>query len=990
LIITAEVGVKNIKSPETNPDTDHPLPEDTSKNKNMNSNLSNNLSKKVLSLEAENQLLKEQNAILKQRDIRFQLISINSPDTIMFQNKDLVYTWVINSSPLMTVDQIIGKTDYELLSPEEAKRVGRIKKELLKSGSSFYEEIVSETMGSRHYFSMFYQAWRDSSGNILGIATYTRDINEKKIAEDNLRKQLEGEELVANISSQFIKAEIAHIDEEIPAALQKMANYLDADRGFIRFIDPETNLIQSGFQWTDPSLTRSRIEIAGIPVTRFQWSYNQLKDNHPIYISESASIPLAAAPEKSFLLSAGYKSIVMVPMFIFNKFSGYIGFGSEKSHPFWSEREKGLLDLFSSTIVNVLERQQREAAFNENQELYQNLVNLSPNTIFLIQDRKILFINPAGVKITGLNSSVEVLGKSIGDIFPPETLEINEIATETLRQKMGASPVETTIRNKKGDTVTLEIKTIPIKINGQPATLGVGTDITDRKEKEKEIERNRYFLNNILDIAPLGIFVFDWNEDRLVFFNEASGNIFGFSKQHENTYSRQMIMDMLDPIILEGPRSSSLNLKSMPIGQVLENEYKILLPGGGLGWLNVYQTPVSKSEDGTVHQSLTIVQDVTEIKKAQEELLESEKKYRGLVETIPGVVYRVALDEHFSIIYISDYFEKLTSINKKEILENQQISWMDLVHPEDQTRVQIGIKNAVTSRTSFYFEFRLRKADGEYIWVSNTGLGSYDENNRPRFIHGLMADISDRKRDYEEMRRLSQENFRLMAKAYHDSETKTLLLNEVNHRVKNNLASILGILELEKKRDIKTSTDFQDALSDIESRISGLAKVHEILSSNQWAPVQLDVLMKKVIENASSTSPIGRKLHINIKSTDRRLWINSRQATALALVVNELTTNSIRHAFSNRDRGSITVTIQMEDKKSHLVKIEFADDGVGWPEGILAGGSGGVGMQVIKLSVSSPLNGKIKFENHDGAVAIITFNLAPQRDFPPSILPETS
>ena len=105
--------------------------------------------------------------------------------------------------------------------------------------------------------------------------------------------------------------------------------------------------------------------------------------------------------------------------------------------------------------------------------------------------------------------------------------------------------------NSNGETITLEIKTIPIKINGQPTTLGVGIDITDRKENEKEIESNRKFLNNILDIAPLAIFVFDRKEDRLVFFNEASSKVLGFSKEHLSSYSREMIMELVDPSELE-------------------------------------------------------------------------------------------------------------------------------------------------------------------------------------------------------------------------------------------------------------------------------------------------------------------------------------------------------------------------------------------------------------------------------------------------------
>jgi two-component sensor histidine kinase len=247
-------------------------------------------------------------------------------------------------------------------------------------------------------------------------------------------------------------------------------------------------------------------------------------------------------------------------------------------------------------------------------------------------------------------------------------------------------------------------------------------------------------------------------------------------------------------------------------------------------------------------------------------------------------------------------------------------------------------------------------------------------------LNGLVMDITARKNNYEALRALSQDNLHLLAQARRDSETKTLLLNEVNHRVKNNLTAIIGLLDLESNRVINSTDDYRAVLKDLISRINGLATVHDILSSNQWSPVQLELFVQKIIDNASASSPIGHNITVEIMSQDRNLWINSRQATGLALILNELTTNTIQHAFADRDRGKITVTIRREEKSTNRVRIRFADDGPGWPQEILDGTGGDVGMQVIRLSASSPLNGDVKFENHNGAVAIITFSIAPQRE----------
>jgi PAS domain S-box-containing protein len=966
----------------------NPTPGETPDNSDIQLQSNNELRSLISALKVENQSLKEKNAILQQRDDRFKLFSTNSPDTILFQNCDLVYIWVINSTQFMAVEHVIGKTDAELLSSPEARRVIDIKKGLLVSGGNHYEEIVTTTGDSRHHFSMYYQAWHDASGKIMGIATFTRDISEQKLAEKNLRQQLEGEELVAAISAQFINAEIAHIDNEIPAALQKMASYLDADRGFIRFLEKDGNIIKRGFEWKQTRLEANTKDSIGLPITKFAWVYGQLLNNQPIYISELSKIPREAEAEKDFLSEAGYKSIVMLPLFLFNTFSGYIGFGSEQSHPFWSEREKGLLDLFLVTIISVFERQHREVVLHESQELYQNLLSLSPNSIFLIQNGTFIFVNPAGSTLLGIKSVEEIIGKKLDDVFLTATINQNKPAVEILKSEIRISPVELSFQNQNGNTTFIELQTIPVKINGMPTTLGIGVDITHRKVIEREIEGNRNFLNNILDIAPLAIFVFDRNENRLVFFNQASSKVLGISTDYLQNLNRDQIIGLVHPSEEDNSKAINRQLDVLPLGQVMENEFHIVRQDGEISWLHAYQTPISKKEDGITLQSLTIVQDITEIKNAQENLLISEENYRGLVENIPGIVYQAKCDDAFTTIYISDNFEKVTKFSKQDILFNNKYKWMDLIHPEDRIRLKNCIDEAILNQTSFEIEYRLQKADAAYMCVNDSGRIIFDENNVPEFIHGIMTDISDRKRDYEEMLRLSQENFRLMTKAYHDSETKTLLLNEVNHRVKNNLSSILGILELEKKREVQSPVEFQNALSDISSRISGLAKVHEILTSNQWAPVQLDILVRKVIENASASSPIGRKLQLDIRIQDKNIWINSRQATALALILNELTTNSIRHAFNKREKGAITVTIWQENRKSRRVCIEFVDDGPGWPQSILSGNSGGVGLQVIQLSATSPLNGEIKFENRGGAAAIITFTIAPSREMLPTIFPE--
>lgn len=938
------------------------------------------LEKLIRELITENQGLREQNANLQLRDQRFRLISRNSPDTILFQNKDLIYIWVMNSTPLLAVDQVIGKTDYDLLSPDEAADNIAVKKDLLKTGRSYYKEITKNTGTQKQYFSLLFQPWCDDDGKIIGIATYFREITDQKKTEEELKKQIEGEILVAEIASRFITAEIAHIDEHIPEALQKMAEYLTADQGYIRFIDPLTTVIRRGFEWNNPSIPAFSLQTHGIPLNQFEWAKNQMGKNLPIYVTDVSEITDEAARERDFLTEAGIKSIVILPIFLANIFRGYIGFSSRTPHPFWSEREKALLDLFLSTIVGVLERHDRENVLDESRELYQKLVDLTPDATFLVQNNKIYYSNQAGSKLLGLNSPAQVNDFDFESLMSKSIFHKLQRHIAMSKGISGEPSIDISFTNHLGVEKTVEFRSIPIKIKGEDAYLAIGVDITNRKNIEKEIEGNRRFLNEILNISPLAIFVYDRTIESFVYFNNATCELFGCPAEQLKKFDRSRIIQMVHPDDREKAITGQMELTNLPVGKVIEDEYRWIKINGEISWLHMYQTAISRSpKDGSTIQSLTIVQDITDMVRTSMELRQSEEDFRNLVDNIPGAVYRAAYNGSFSTLYLSDYFTRMTAIDKNLILDGN-ISWFEIIHPDDREKLVAGVEKAAQNRTPFEIEYRVKRAGEDYFWLVDTGRISYNNDGKPIYINGIMTDITARKQDYEAMRQLSQDNLRLLAQARRDSETKTLLLNEVNHRVKNNIASIIGLLEMESNREIMSAHDYQSALTDLRNRISGLATVHDILSSNQWSPVQLELFTRKIIENAASSSPLGRKITIDIISQDKNLWINARQATALALIINELTTNSVRHAFPLKEKGTITVTIRKEEKNSNRVRLSFADDGPGWPQDIIDGTGGNVGMQVIRLSVASPLNGEIKFENHNGAVAIVTFNLAPQRE----------
>jgi len=102
------------------------------------------------------------------------------------------------------------------------------------------------------------------------------------------------------------------------------------------------------------------------------------------------------------------------------------------------------------------------------------------------------------------------------------------------------------------------------------------------------------------------------------------------------------------------------------------------------------------------------------------------------------------------------------------------------------------------------------------------------------------------------------------------------------------------------------------------------------------------------------------------------------QATALALILNELATNSLKHALNNRTEARVEVRIHVEDRAEGrpLVRLEYRDDGPGWPEAVLRGRFDTLGLSLIQATVRSPLRGGLMLSNRAGAVAELSFQLA--------------
>jgi two-component sensor histidine kinase len=226
--------------------------------------------------------------------------------------------------------------------------------------------------------------------------------------------------------------------------------------------------------------------------------------------------------------------------------------------------------------------------------------------------------------------------------------------------------------------------------------------------------------------------------------------------------------------------------------------------------------------------------------------------------------------------------------------------------------------------------------------------------------------------------RLYEEAKGLHRQAQEYAETKAMLLREVNHRVGNNLTAMLGLLSAERDHAKETGQSaYQSIMEELTSRVQGLVTVHRMLSASQWMPLQLSDLASQVIHSSLQMLPFDK--YVSVDVTPSPVRVPPDQAHNLALVINELATNSVKYALRGRDTAHVAVHIALEGD-GDTVRFEFRDDGPGYPDEVLRLERHSIGMELVETIVCHTLGGELALRNDPGAVTLIRFKASAREN----------
>lgn len=210
------------------------------------------------------------------------------------------------------------------------------------------------------------------------------------------------------------------------------------------------------------------------------------------------------------------------------------------------------------------------------------------------------------------------------------------------------------------------------------------------------------------------------------------------------------------------------------------------------------------------------------------------------------------------------------------------------------------------------------------------------------------------------------DNARLYAQTKKDAEAKSLLVRELNHRVRNNLATIVGLLSMEMARKKRHSAE--KALKASIERVQSLAAIHNTLAQDEFRELDLRRLVEDVAKAAVKGMSWEQDVEITVDAPPLRLPPN--RLPSLALAVNELITNALKHAFRTSDAGLIQVRVTEEGEE---IRLEIRDNGAGISTSRKTGGRKGVGLGIVTSLVETDLQGQFELREDNGTVATIRF-----------------
>ncbi|MGB6035422.1 MAG: histidine kinase dimerization/phosphoacceptor domain -containing protein [Cryomorphaceae bacterium] len=480
---------------------------------------------------------------------------------------------------------------------------------------------------------------------------------------------------------------------------------------------------------------------------------------------------------------------------------------------------------------------------------------------------------------------------------------------------------------------------------------GLALDVTDQKLAVKKIQEDSKKINTIFNATNHMIWSVD-SSFELTFFNEF------YRKKINRRYATQI---MLGHKVFELTEETEGHIREM-----WKDRYKRAFEGEQVRFELDYEDTRGKThtaevslnpifdDEGNIIEVAGISQAVTYKKAAEKKLKAQAAKIQAIFDSTAMLIWTVDLDYHivsYNKIFANQHFKLLgreVSIGSNFLeIVNNNVS-------EEAHQDLCDYFDSAFKGEKQQFEGRLTGRDGNEVWMETFFSPIYGDDNKIKEISCLSYDVTDKKIIEQQMQ---------------DSiDEKEILLQEVHHRVKNNLQVISSILNLQSSY-VKDENSL-NILRESQNRIKSMSFIHESLyQTKDFSGIEFSGYILSLANNLVHSYSLERGL-VKLRTDFDDTYLSLDQAIPCGLIANELISNSLKYAFDEGQNGEIFVSTK---SKGSRVTLIIADNGRGLPEGFDYENSDSLGLQLV-YTLKDQLDASVEVSTKKGTKYLITFD----------------
>jgi len=538
-------------------------------------------------------------------------------------------------------------------------------------------------------------------------------------------------------------------------------------------------------------------------------------------------------------------------------------------------------------------------------------------------------------------SKTEARGLSFEDLLPEEDRSALQIRLAKLGQQSKVYENEPVRHlSKSGDILYVQITSQYYPIDNMNTRIVHIHDLTETVTLKNKYKNTLDELNHHIDENPLAMIKFD-HEFKIIYWSKRSEEKFGYRADEvlgKTSFDFKLFPEEEHNLIKE-------QIQKLTDGRLENTRFETFAFTKNGFEINIRINASSlRTSQNKLKSVVAFVEDITLIRRNEMLLKTTEEMAK-----IGGWEYNPNNDE----LYWTDQIYQIYGISRDHRVDLQKA--LEFYIEGDKDRIKKDLNHAIDNRQSYDAQYQLVTADGSRKWVRAMGRPIM-RNKRLFKVMGILQDITEQKNREEEIHRNAKE--------------KEVLLAEIHHRVKNNLAIISGLLELKAlKEDNEKLTDI---LRQSQLRIQSMAMIHEALyEAEDFTNLEFSNFVKNLISTIKDAHGyLEKDIHIDIETTEH-LKLNVNQAIPSGLIINELVTNAFKHAFKDNEEGLLKIGVDYNDEDNEVI-LKVEDNGKGLPESFIRDESDTLGATLIH-QLASQLGGLLDIQNKEGAFVEVRF-----------------